>query len=84
MFTKAQIQAGAKSANEQQNTPSKKSCCSKTESVIFRFSQLTLLNRFQQKPSPFKLIAFVGKLDQDSGAYRDTLRVKVKTTSKGP
>jgi hypothetical protein len=41
MFTKAQIQAGAKSANEQQNTPSKKSCCSKTESVIFRTIQRT-------------------------------------------
>jgi len=83
MFLKPQIQAGAKSANEQQNTPSKKSCCSKTEGVIFRTIQrtsevfsinrfvlvkLTLLNRFQQKPSPFKLIAFVGKLDQDSGA----------------
>jgi hypothetical protein len=79
--SKAQIKVGAKSANEQQNTPSKKSCCSKTEIVIFRtiqrtsevftinsFSQLTLLNRFQQQPSPFKLIAFVGKLDQDSGA----------------
>ena len=81
MFATAQIQAGAKSANEQQDTPSKKPCSSKTESVIFRtiqrtsevftinsFSQLTLLNRFQQQPSPFKLIAFVGKLDQDSGA----------------
>lgn len=34
-------------------------------SVIFRLSQLTLLNLFQQKPSPFELIAFAGKLDQD-------------------
>jgi hypothetical protein len=31
----------------------------------FRLSQLTLLNQFQQKPSPFELIAFAGKLDQD-------------------
>jgi len=28
---------------------------------------------FQQQPSPFKLIAFVGKLDQDSGATIATL-----------
>jgi hypothetical protein len=34
-------------------------------SVIFRLSQLTLLNLFQQKPSPFELIVFAGKLDQD-------------------
>ena len=82
MFAKAQIQAGAKSANEQQNTPSKKSCKSKFQIVIFRTNQRTsevftsnkfscsqkLLNWFQQQPSPFKLIAFVGKLDQDSGA----------------
>jgi hypothetical protein len=74
IFSKAQIQAGAKSANEQQNTPSKKSCKSKIHIVIFRTNQRTsevftinsfrvvktLLNWFQQKPSPFKLIAFVG------------------------
>jgi len=41
MFVQAKIHAGAKSANEQQNTPSKKSCCSKTESVIFRTIQRT-------------------------------------------
>jgi hypothetical protein len=41
MFSKAQIQVRAKSANEQQNTPSKKSCNSKTESVIFRTIQRT-------------------------------------------
>jgi len=49
----------------------------------FILSQLTLLNRFQQKPSPFKLIAFVGKLDQDSGARSDTLRVKGQNHQQG-
>jgi hypothetical protein len=39
MFAKAEIQAGAKSANEQQDTPSKKPCNSKTEGVIFRTIQ---------------------------------------------
>ena len=38
-------------------------------SVSFVVIQLTLLNCFSIKPSPFKLIAFVGKLDQDSGAH---------------
>jgi hypothetical protein len=41
MFPKAQIQVGAKSANERQNTPSKKPCSSKTEGVIFRTIQRT-------------------------------------------
>jgi hypothetical protein len=41
MFTKAQIQTGAKSANEQQDTPSKKSCKSKFAIVIFRTNQRT-------------------------------------------
>jgi len=41
MFAKPQIQSGAKSANEQQNTPSKNPCSSKTESVIFRTIQRT-------------------------------------------
>jgi hypothetical protein len=77
----------AKSANEQQETPSNKSCSKKNghrnlshdsaqrtnevssfHSCKFFRSQLTLLNCFSNKPSPFKLIAFVGKLDQDSGA----------------
>jgi hypothetical protein len=40
-FAKPQIQAGAKSANEQQDTPSKKPCNSKTEGVIFRTIQRT-------------------------------------------
>jgi len=79
----------AKFANEQQDTPSTKACSSKTESVISRTIQqprtteifLTKVVRkstditqlFQQQPSPFKLIAFVGKLDQDSGATIATL-----------
>jgi len=41
MFAKAEIQAGAKSANEQQNTPSKKSCKSKIQIVIFHTNQRT-------------------------------------------
>ena len=73
--------AGAKSANERQDAPSINACSAKTEIVKcgaiqhsatevftisnFRLSQLTLLNLFQQKPSPFELIAFAGSLDQD-------------------
>jgi hypothetical protein len=41
MFLKAPTHAKAKSANEQQNTPSKKSCSSKIEIVIFRPNQRT-------------------------------------------
>jgi hypothetical protein len=41
MFAKAQIQDKAKSANEQQNTPSKKSCNSKIQIVIFHTNQRT-------------------------------------------
>jgi hypothetical protein len=37
-----------------------------TFEVFVKSTDITQL--FQQKPSPFKLIAFVGKLDQDSGA----------------
>jgi hypothetical protein len=34
----------------------------------FRVRSTDVTQRFQQKPSPFKLIALVGKLDQVSGA----------------
>jgi hypothetical protein len=74
----------AKSANERQKSPSMKACYSNIESVIFaRFTtahrevftstgfsrnSTDVTQLFQQKPSPLKLIALVGKLDQDSGA----------------
>jgi len=80
------FQSKARIANEQQNTPSNKSCSSKNVSVIShpiqqprttknflvrksKFRNSTDVTQlFQQQHSPFKLIAYVGKLDQESGA----------------
>jgi hypothetical protein len=84
MLSEIRFQHEARFANEQQDTPSNNACPTKNDIVIFRaiqhsaqllvqpsiirVRQQTLLQILFSKPSPFKLIAFVGKLDQDSGA----------------